>query len=84
MKMKFKQIDLEPESNWYKRTFLTKHAKRTVLLIVIGAIVGCLYFVFVPGNQMEIIVANEVIKSMLMGGFFGFFITNSPCARGKC
>jgi hypothetical protein len=28
--------------------------------------------------------ANDFINSLLIGGFFGFFITNSPCARGRC
>jgi hypothetical protein len=55
-----------------------------MIFIAFGAVIGLLYFYFTEGQHMEIISSGEILKSMAIGGFFGFFITNSPCARGKC
>ena len=82
--MEFKKLEIEPEGNWIKRTLSTPHAKKTIIYIVLGAIVGLLYFYFTEGKQLHNISFGEIVKSMLVGGFLGFFITNSPCARGKC
>jgi len=82
--MEFKKLDIKPEGSWLKRTLQLPHTKNTIIYIVLGAIVGLLYFYFTEDKQMANITSGEIIKSMLVGGFFGFFITNSPCARGKC
>ncbi len=82
--MEFKKLDIKPEGSWLKRTLQLPHTKKTIIYIVLGAIVGLLYFYFTEDKQMANITSGEIIKSMLVGGFFGFFITNSPCARGKC
>ena len=84
MIMEFKQLDIKPEGNWFKRTFLSQHGKRTLIYTGIGAIGGFLYFYFTEGKTMDVITTGDVLKSTLLGGFFGFFITNSPCARGRC
>ena len=47
-------------------------------------LLGFLFFYFTEGRLMESIPGKEIVKSLLIGGFFGFFITNSPCARGRC
>ncbi len=82
--MEFKQLELEPESNWFKRTIRSKHTKRSIIFTLIGAIAGFLYFFLTEGKNMDVIQTGDIIKSMLFGGFLGFFITNSPCARNKC
>jgi RsiW-degrading membrane proteinase PrsW (M82 family) len=82
--MEFKKLELESEKNLIKRVFNTPHAKRTVISIIIGAIVGFGYFYFSEGRHLNEIVVGDIIKSVFVGGFFGFFITNSPCARNKC
>jgi len=82
--MEFKKLDIQQEGSWLKKTLATKHAKKTILYIVIGAIAGLAYFYFGEGKQLDTITSGEIIKSMLVGGFLGFFITNSPCARNKC
>ena len=82
--MEFKKLELEPESNWFKRTIKSKHTKRTVLFTLLGALAGFLIFIFGEGKNLDHIQANDIINSLLIGGFFGFFITNSPCARNKC
>ena len=82
--MEFKKLELEPEAGKIKRLINSPHIKRTVLFTVIGAVAGFVYFYLTEGKHMEIITSGDVLKSMLIGGFFGFFITNSPCARGRC
>ena len=82
--MQFKQLDLKPQGSWLTRTVNSPRFKTTLTAILIGAIIGFLFFYFTEGRLMESIPAKEIVKSLLIGGFFGFFITNSPCARGRC
>ena len=82
--MEFKQLDIKPEGSWLKRTIESKHARKTVVYIVLGAIAGFVFFYFTEGKQIDNITAGEIAKSMFFGGFLGFFVTNSPCARNKC
>ena len=82
--MQFKELELKPKGSWISRTLKSAHFKRSLTAIAIGAIVGLAMFYFTEGRLMESISANAIIKSMALGGFFGFFITNSPCARGRC
>ncbi len=82
--MEFKQLDIKPEGSWIKRTLELPHTKKTIIYIVLGAVAGLAYFYFSEGKQIANITSGEIFKSMLVGGFMGFFITNSPCSRGKC
>jgi len=82
--MEFKKLELEPESNWFKRTIRSKHTKKSIIYTAIGAIAGFLYFFLTEGKHMDVIQSSDIINSMLFGGFLGFFITISPCARNKC
>ena len=82
--MQFKQLELKSEGNRIKRTINSPRLKKTVIAVIIGAVIGFGLFYFSEGRFMESMPVNDVIKSILIGGFFGFFITNSPCARGRC
>ena len=87
--MQFKQLDIKPldikhKGNWFTRTINSPRFRTTITAIVIGAVLGFLFFYFTEGRLMESIPGREIVKSLLIGGFFGFFITNSPCARGRC
>ncbi|MFO7827670.1 MAG: hypothetical protein R6V23_03535 [Bacteroidales bacterium] len=82
--MEFKKLEIQEESNWFKRFIKSPHTKKSILFTIIGAGVGFLYFYLTQGKDMNIIETGDIVKSMLVGGFFGFFITNSPCARNKC
>lgn len=55
-----------------------------MIAIAVGAVAGFLFFYATEGRLMESMPSGDIIKSLLVGGFFGFFITNSPCARGRC
>ncbi len=82
--MEFKKLEIQEESSWFKRLIKSPQTKRTILFTIIGAGVGFLYFYLSKGRDMNIMETGEIIQSLLVGGFFGFFITNSPCARNKC
>ncbi len=83
-KFEFKKLEIKPEGSWMKRVLASKHFKKTVLYIFIGAAAGFGFYYFTEGYKLETMPVQEIGKSILFGGFFGFFITNSPCARGKC
>lgn len=82
--MEFKQLDIKPEGSWIKRTIFTPHGKKTMLYIVIGAVAGLLFLLFTGEKSVSELTPGELAQHLLIGGFFGFFITNSPCARNKC
>lgn len=82
--MEFKKLELEPESGKIGRLIRSPQFKRTIIYTVIGAVVGFGYYYLTEGKHMDVMTTGDVLKSMLIGGFFGFFITNSPCARGRC
>ncbi|MCK4751515.1 MAG: hypothetical protein KAT15_30870 [Bacteroidales bacterium] len=82
--MEFKQLEIKPEGNRLKRTLTSAHFKRTIIAMGVGAMAGFAFFYFTEGRLMESIPGTEILKSMAVGGFFGLFMTNSPCARGRC
>ena len=82
--MQFKQLDIKPQGSWIRRKVQSSRFKTTIIAIIVGALIGFLFFYLTEGRLMEHIPSGEIIKSLLIGGFFGLFITNSPCARGRC
>lgn len=82
--MEFKKLEIEQKGNWISRLITSSHTRKTLLAISLGALAGFLFFYFSEGRSAEIITTGEVLKSLAIGGFIGFFITNSPCARGRC
>jgi hypothetical protein len=82
--MEFKQLELSQEENWWKRTIRSKRLRKTLFAVIIGAGAGFLYFYFSEGRNMTEITSGDIWNSVLIGGFLGFFVTNSPCARGRC
>lgn len=82
--MQFKELELKPQGSWLKRTLSSAHFKRTLIATAVGAALGFGFYYFTEGRLMESIPGTEILKSMAVGAFFGLFMTNSPCARGRC
>ncbi|MDA3954717.1 MAG: hypothetical protein PF485_13800 [Bacteroidales bacterium] len=82
--MEFKQLELNKESNWFKKIIRSSHTKKSLIYTAIGAIGGLVYYYITEGKHLDVIIAGDILKTMLIGGLLGFFITNSPCARNKC
>ena len=82
--MEFKELKIEQEKGWFRRNLKSRHMRKSLFAIGLGALLSFLYYYFTEGQHLNEIVAGDILKSMAVGGFFGFFITNSPCARGRC
>ena len=82
--MEFKKLDIKPDENWFKRTIWTTHGKKTLLYIFVGALAGFLFYLISDDVKVTSINWNDVFPNVAIGAFFGFFLTNSPCARNKC
>lgn len=44
--------------------------------MIIGGIAGFLLFYFTEEKEMDLITSGDILKSVLVGAFFWFFITN--------
>lgn len=84
MKIETKKLDLQPENKGIKGILKSKQMRRTVLGIALGAVGGFAFFYFTEGLYMDSLSQKDVIQSLVFGGFFGLFVTNSPCARNRC
>jgi hypothetical protein len=82
--MQFKKLELSTNRNWFQRTISSRHFKKSLVYILVGALAGFVIYYFSEGRYIVDIAASDYISSILLGGFFGFFVTNSPCARGRC
>ena len=81
--MEFKQMELTQEGSWFKRKFQSVHFKRSLLAIVIGAVVGFL-LLFSEGRGMESMPAWDVAKSSSEAFSVSLSPMPTPCARGRC
>jgi hypothetical protein len=84
MALQFKQLDIKPEGNWVQRNLLTPHAKKTMIAILIGAVVALAVTLLTDEKAIAELSSGDIFQSIIIGGFIGFFMTNSPCARGRC
>ena len=82
--MEFKQLVLKQDSSWLKRKLRSKHFRKSVLYILGGGLAGFLLLYFTEGQSMDKIAGGDIFNNVFIGAFLGFFITNSPCARGRC
>lgn len=82
--MEFKKLEIKEEGNFLQRNLKKPHVKRTLIYMLIGGVLGFLYFYIAEGQHMDAVPSGEILQSIGFGAFLGFFLTNSPCARGKC
>ena len=82
--MEFKKLSTEPENKGIKGLVKSAHFRKSVIYILVGGVAGFLFYYFTDGQQMDEMIFQGSIPSILLGAFLGFFITNSPCARNKC
>ena len=82
--MEFKQLEIGQEENWFKRIFNSKQFRKSVIYILIGFVLGLLFTYVSAGMQISNINTKDIVTNIFFGGFIGFFITNSPCARNQC
>ena len=52
--------------------------------IVLGGVAGFLYYHFIGCSSGTCAITSNPYMSTGYGSFFGWFLLNSPCSRGKC
>lgn len=82
-KIEVKKLEIAEEKG-LKGFFKSKQTRRTLTAILIGALAALAFYYFTEAQSLAAFSVGEALKNMALGGFFGFFITNSPCARGRC
>ena len=82
--MEFKKLELEDEKGSSTGVLKSPQLRKTLIAVLIGAVIGFIYFYLSEGRNYEVIELVDILKSAGIGAFFGFFVTNSPCARGRC
>jgi len=82
--MEFKKLEIKQEGNWFKRLITSAHFKKSILFIIIGATAGFVFTYFSEGRELLEIPKKDFYTNIFTGAFVGFFLTNSPCARGRC
>ncbi len=82
--MEFKKLEIKEEGSWLQRKIRNPHTKKTLIYTLIGAVIGFAFYYFSEGMHMDAMPRKEIVQSILVGAFLGFFITNSPCAKGHC
>ena len=83
-RIEVKKLEIEPEVKGFKGWIKSKQVKKTIIAMLIGAVAGFAYFYFTEGQEMEAVSTGDIIQNVVFGAFLGFFVTNSPCSRGKC
>lgn len=54
------------------------------LSILAGGTAGFTYYYFIGCSSGQCAITSSPLGSIILGGFLGFFVVNSPCSRGKC
>lgn len=79
-KFEFEKPELQEQRGWFERTFLSK----TMIFVVVGAIITSVYYYFNEWQNYSIITYKDVIEGVSVGALVGYFMANSPCANNKC
>ena len=82
--MEFKKLETQPEHKGITAVVKSPHFRKSIVAILVGALAGFGYFYFTNGRHMDAWIVGDYMQSILLGGFLGFFLTNSPCARNQC
>ncbi len=78
----FKKLEIKPKGTWYQRN--AAHIQKTLIYSLIGAVAGFALYYFTEGKDYLHPFNEEALRSTFMGLGLGIFLTNSPCARGRC
>lgn len=83
IKIDVKKLEIAEEKGI--RGFIkSRQTRRTVIAVLIGAVAALAFYYITDAQSMAAFSVGDALKNMALGGFLGFFVTNSPCARGRC
>ena len=80
----FKKLDIKPEGSKLTRFIKSGQFKRTLIFMALGALIGFGTFYFGKSNASGEFWSDVALKHIFLGAGLGAFISNSPCARGRC
>ncbi len=83
-KIEFGKLEVEQEEKGFKSWIKSKHVKRTIIAMLIGAGGGFIYFILTEGAEMKAVPTGDIVQDVIFGALIGLFVTNSPCAKNKC
>jgi hypothetical protein len=78
----FNEIKDEPKG--LKKIFSSRSFWKPVLGIIVGGILGFLYYYFIGCTSGTFAITSSPYNSIIMGSIFGLLITNSPCTQKSC
>lgn len=78
------KCETTPKPKTIKQFFKSWFFWKPFLGIILGGTAGFLYYYFVGCASGTCPITSNPYISVIWGGFFGFFLVNSPCSRGKC
>lgn len=84
MAFEFKPLEIKLEGSRIKQIYKSKQVRKTFLYMLLGAVISLGISYASEGSRVRAMNAQEIGHALIMGAFFGFFITNNPCSRGKC
>lgn len=79
-KFEFEKPELKQEGSWFERTFLS----RTMLYVIVGAILTSTYYYFSEWQNYSVVTYKDVIEGVSVGALVGYFMAKSPCMNNKC
>ncbi len=82
--MEFKRLEIEEKQGLLRRLVSSGWLRRTAIFTIAGAAGGFLFYLITIGMDFNLMDSHGIIEHVLIGSFAGFFLTNSPCARGRC
>jgi hypothetical protein len=75
--------DTKPKPANFREFIKSGNFWKPFLSVVIGGILGFLYYHFVGCSSGTCQITGNPYGSTIMGGFMGYFVTNSPCCGSK-
>ena len=83
MSFEFEPVKLGKEAKKYQRKETFKHIGKT-LLFMLGGILFAIGYQYAKIGTWTELDQESIKNAVFMGAFIGFFLTNSPCAKGRC
>jgi hypothetical protein len=79
-----KNEEIKPWQKSMKEFLASRNFLRPFVAVIIGSTAGFLYYHFVGCASGHCAITGNPYLSTLWGGLLGFFLVNSPCAKGRC
>lgn len=79
-KFEFSRLEIKEKKRDIKDLILSK----TLLFVIIGAIISSTYYYFNEWQHFTSIGIKDIVEGVSVGSIIGYFIATSPCTNNKC